>query len=54
MAKPIAAISTMLIPRHFSLASYVRGWSGLRVTFGRFFLNSLLIPQYVLFLSSAC
>ena len=35
--------ATSLIPRHLSLASYVRGWSGLRVTFGRFFLNSLLI-----------
>jgi multiple sugar transport system permease protein len=35
--------STSLIPHHFSLASYQRGWLGLRVTFGRFFLNSLLI-----------
>jgi multiple sugar transport system permease protein len=35
--------STSLLPHHFSLASYLRGWSGLRVTFGRFFLNSLLI-----------
>ena len=31
-----------LWPRHFSLDAYWRGWSGLQVTFGRFFLNSLV------------
>lgn len=32
-----------LWPTSFSLASYWRGWSGLQVSFGRFFLNSLII-----------
>jgi multiple sugar transport system permease protein len=32
-----------LWPSSFSLDSYVRGWSGLQVSFGRFFLNSLII-----------
>jgi multiple sugar transport system permease protein len=32
-----------LWPRNFSLAAYWRGWSGLQVTFGKFFLNSLLV-----------
>jgi multiple sugar transport system permease protein len=32
-----------LLPRHFSLAAYWRGWSGLQVTFGQFFLNSLVV-----------
>ena len=32
-----------LWPRHFSLAAYWRGWSGLQVTFGQFFLNSLVV-----------
>jgi len=32
-----------LWPRHFSLDAYWRGWSGLQVTFGRFFLNSLVV-----------
>jgi multiple sugar transport system permease protein len=32
-----------LWPSSFSLASYWRGWSGLQVSFGRFFLNSLII-----------
>jgi multiple sugar transport system permease protein len=32
-----------LWPSSFSLDSYVRGWSGLQVSFGRFFLNSLVI-----------
>src|SRR5258707_2633862 len=32
-----------LWPSSFSLASYWRGWRGLQVSFGRFFLNSLII-----------
>lgn len=32
-----------LWPSSLSLASYWRGWSGLQVSFGRFFLNSLII-----------
>ena len=32
-----------LIPQHFTFAGYVSGWSGLSVSFGRFFLNSLTI-----------
>lgn len=32
-----------LWPTSFSLQSYWRGWSGLQVSFGRFFLNSLII-----------
>jgi multiple sugar transport system permease protein len=32
-----------LWPTSFSLESYWRGWSGLQVSFGRFFLNSLII-----------
>jgi multiple sugar transport system permease protein len=32
-----------LWPSSVSLESYVRGWSGLQVSFGRFFLNSLAI-----------
>src|SRR4030081_1235227 len=35
--------SASLWPRHFSLDAYKRGWSGLQVTFGKFFLNSLLV-----------
>jgi multiple sugar transport system permease protein len=35
--------SASLWPRSFSLDSYWRGWSGLQVNFGRFFLNSLLV-----------
>lgn len=35
--------SSSLIPKAFSLDSYRRGWNGLSVSFGRFFLNSLLI-----------
>src|SRR5690348_1572353 len=34
---------TSLWPRNFSFAAYWRGWSGLQVTFGRFFLNSLVV-----------
>lgn len=35
--------SSSLIPNAFSLDSYRRGWNGLSVSFGRFFLNSLMI-----------
>jgi pectin-derived oligosaccharide transport system permease protein len=35
--------SASLWPKSFSLASYWRGWSGLQVSFGKFFLNSLLV-----------
>lgn len=35
--------STSLIPRDFSLDAYVRGWTGLRISFGHFFWNSLVI-----------
>jgi multiple sugar transport system permease protein len=35
--------SAALWPRSFSLDSYWRGWSGLQVSFGKFFLNSLLV-----------
>jgi multiple sugar transport system permease protein len=35
--------SASLWPHSFSLDSYRRGWSGLQVSFGKFFLNSLLI-----------
>jgi multiple sugar transport system permease protein len=35
--------STSLIPSSISLESYIRGWHGLRVSFGTFFLNSFTI-----------
>lgn len=35
--------SKSLIPAHATLDAYVRGWSGLRVSFGQFFWNSLVI-----------
>src|SRR5450631_477158 len=35
--------SASLWPRSFSLDAYWRGWSGLQVSFGKFFLNSLLV-----------
>lgn len=35
--------SASLWPSHFSLEAYQRGWSGLQVSFGQFFLNSLLV-----------
>jgi multiple sugar transport system permease protein len=35
--------SASLWPRSFGLDSYWRGWSGLQVSFGKFFLNSLLV-----------
>jgi len=43
--KPDAEIfaSGSLVPKQFSLDAYVRGWSSLRVSFGRFFWNSLVV-----------
>jgi len=35
--------SASLWPSSFSIDSYRRGWSGLQVGFGRFFLNSLIV-----------
>ncbi len=35
--------STGLWPRHFDFSAYPRGWSGLQVKFGQFFLNSAII-----------
>jgi multiple sugar transport system permease protein len=35
--------SGTLIPSSWSLDSYFRGWNGLRVSFGTFFMNSLVI-----------
>jgi len=35
--------SASLWPSHFNLDSYIRGWKGLEVSFGRFFWNSLVI-----------
>ncbi len=35
--------SGTLIPSVWSIDSYFRGWDGLRVSFGRFFMNSLVI-----------
>ncbi|HUK07819.1 MAG TPA: carbohydrate ABC transporter permease [Stellaceae bacterium] len=35
--------SASLWPSSFSVDSYRRGWSGLQVGFGRFFLNSLIV-----------
>jgi multiple sugar transport system permease protein len=32
-----------LFPSSFSLDAYRRGWAGLQVSFGRFFLNSLIV-----------
>lgn len=32
-----------LLPSSFSLDAYRRGWAGLQVSFGRFFLNSLIV-----------
>jgi multiple sugar transport system permease protein len=32
-----------LWPSHFEFGSYARGWAGLQYTFGRFFLNSVVI-----------
>jgi multiple sugar transport system permease protein len=37
--------SAALWPRSFSLDAYRRGWSGLQVSFGKFFLNSLLVSS---------
>ncbi|MFC0011038.1 carbohydrate ABC transporter permease [Devosia nitrariae] len=35
--------SSSLWPSSFSIDSYIRGWNGLRVSFGTFFLNSFVI-----------
>src|SRR3954451_372016 len=35
--------SASLWPQHFSLDAYRRGWSGLQVSFGKFFVNSLIV-----------
>ncbi|GHA23880.1 ABC transporter permease [Devosia pacifica] len=35
--------SSSLWPSSFSIDSYIRGWNGLRVSFGTFFLNSFII-----------
>src|ERR1700733_15037188 len=35
--------SASLWPRSFGLDGYRRGWSGLQVSFGTFFLNSLVV-----------
>lgn len=35
--------STSIWPRHFDFSSYARGWNGLQVSFGRFFINSFVI-----------
>jgi multiple sugar transport system permease protein len=35
--------SASLWPSHFNFESYIRGWQGLEVSFGRFFWNSLVI-----------
>jgi multiple sugar transport system permease protein len=35
--------SASLFPSSFSLDAYRRGWAGLQVSFGRFFLNSLIV-----------
>jgi multiple sugar transport system permease protein len=43
--KPEAEIftSASLWPSGFNLDAYVRGWSGLQVSFGRFFVNSAIV-----------
>jgi multiple sugar transport system permease protein len=43
--KPEAEIfgHASLWPSHFTIDSYIRGWSGLQVSFGTFFWNSLVI-----------
>ncbi len=43
--KPNDAIfqSVSLFPAHPDIAAYPRGWTGLQVGFGRFFLNSLVV-----------
>ena len=43
--KPNADIfqSVSLLPAHLDFAAYARGWSGLQVSFGVFFWNSLVI-----------
>jgi multiple sugar transport system permease protein len=42
----IATNNLSLLPKHLTWSNYVKGWTGLpSVTFGRFFLNSLLIAS---------
>ena len=38
--------ASSLWPSHWSFASYVRGWNGLQVGFGRFFINSFVISLF--------
>jgi multiple sugar transport system permease protein len=35
--------STSIWPAHFDFSAYARGWNGLQVSFGRFFVNSFVI-----------
>jgi multiple sugar transport system permease protein len=35
--------SNSLLPSHIDFSAYVRGWDGLQVSFGHFFLNSFVI-----------
>src|SRR5260221_22472 len=35
--------SVSILPSHFEFESYLRGWKGLQISFGRFFWNSLVI-----------
>jgi len=35
--------SASIIPSEWSLGAYIRGWSGLRTSFGTFFTNSLIV-----------
>jgi multiple sugar transport system permease protein len=35
--------SISLWPSHFDTSAYLRGWTGLKINFGRFFWNSLII-----------
>ncbi len=35
--------SASIIPSSFSLDAYIRGWNGLRTSFGTFYLNSFVI-----------
>jgi len=35
--------SISLWPRHFDTGAYLRGWTGLKINFGQFFWNSLII-----------
>src|SRR5258708_25476168 len=35
--------SVSILPSHVDLGAYIRGWSGLKIGFGQFFWNSLVI-----------